>query len=182
MIGYNRIPEKYKKELTLVADTPFNNTVSFNKGCELSFGHALQMIERGGGKIGANEVAINFQQPKPAQLEISFEGLKLDKKVVVDNWIANFPSIEFEGVGAVIKGELKGENVPEDYIAELEVYFNDELIEVCMLPLKYNRRKHELFFNYVQPYGKYTVTCKWINPVKGADIWVRDVITYKTDK
>ena len=51
-----------------------------------------------------------------------------------------------------------------------------------MLPLKYNRRKHELFFNYVQPYGKYTVTCKWINPVKGADIWVRDVITYKTDK
>ena len=42
MIGYNRIPEKFRKELTVVADTPFNNAVSFNKGCELSFEHALQ--------------------------------------------------------------------------------------------------------------------------------------------
>ena len=65
---------------------------------------------------------------------------------------------------------------------ELEVYFNDKLVEICKLPLKYNHRKHELFFNYEQPYGKYKVTCKWTNPVKGADIWVRDVITYTTDK
>ena len=34
----------------------------------------------------------------------------------------------------------------------------------------------------LEPYGKYKVTCKWTNPVKGADIWVRDVITYTTDK
>lgn len=31
MIGYNRIPEKFRKELTVVEDIPFNNTVSFNK-------------------------------------------------------------------------------------------------------------------------------------------------------
>ena len=68
----------------------------------------------------------------------------------------------------------------KDYVAELEVYFNDRLIEVCKLPLKYNHRKHELFFNYVQSYGKYTVTCKWVNLVEGADIWVRDVISYTT--
>ena len=148
----------------------------------MSYGQALQMIEREGGKVGENEVKINFQKPVPAKLEISFEGLKLDKKVTVDNWIANFPTVEFDGIGAVIKGELKGDNVPEDYVAELEVYFNDKLVEVCKLPLKYNHRKHELFFNYEQPYGKYKVTCKWTNPVKGADIWVRDVITYTTDK
>ena len=102
--------------------------------------------------------------------------------MTVDNWIANFPTVEFDGIGAVIKGELKGDNVPEDYVAELEVYFNDKLVEIGKLPLKYNHRKHELFFNYEQPYGKYKVTCKWTNPVKGADIWVRDVITYTTDK
>lgn len=182
MLGYNRLPEKYKAEMAIVEDMPFNNTVSFNKGSELSYGQALQMIEREGGKVGENEVKINFQKPVPAKLEISFEGLKLDKKVTVDNWIANFPTVEFDGIGAVIKGELKGDNVPEDYVAELEVYFNDKLVEVCKLPLKYNHRKHELFFNYEQPYGKYKVTCKWTNPVKGADIWVRDVITYTTDK
>ena len=54
---------------------PFNNTVSFNKGSELSYGQALQMIEREGGKVGENEVKINFQKPVPAKLEISFEGL-----------------------------------------------------------------------------------------------------------
>ena len=182
MLGYNRLPEKYKAEIVIVEDMPFNNTVSFNKGSELSYGQALQMIEREGGKVGENEVKINFQKPVPAKLEISFEGLKLDKKVTVDNWIANFSTVEFDGIGAVIKGELKGDNVPEDYVAELEVYFNDKLVEVCKLPLKYNHRKHELFFNYEQPYGKYKVTCKWTNPVKGADIWVRDVITYTTDK
>ena len=182
MIGYNRIPEKFRKELTVVADTPFNNAVSFNKGCELSFEHALQMIEKNGGKVGGDEVIIHFQEPESVQLEISFEGLKLDKKVAVENWIADFPTFEFEGVGAVIEGELKGENVPEDYVAELEVYFNDRLIEVCKLPLKYNHRKHELFFNYVQPYSKYAVTCKWVNPVEGADIWVRNIISYTTDK
>jgi hypothetical protein len=53
-------------------------------------------------------------------LEISFEGLKLNRGTV-DNWIANFPTVEFDGIGAVIKGELKGDNVPEDYVAELEV-------------------------------------------------------------
>ena len=124
------------------------------------------MIEKNGGKVGGDEVIIHFQEPESVQLEISFEGLKLDKKVAVENWIADFPTFEFEGVGAVIEGELKGENVPEDYVAEL----------------KYNHRKHELFFNYVQPYSKYAVTCKWVNPVEGADIWVRNIISYTTDK
>lgn len=181
MLGYDRIPEKYKREMRIIEDSPFNNTVSFNKGCQLSYGHALQMIEKEGGKISEDGVRIKFQKPEVAKLEVSFEGLKLGKKVAVENWINNFPLIEFNGVGAVIKGELKGENVPEDYIAELEVYFNNKLIETCKLPLKYNHRKHELFFNYDQPEGNYIITCKWINPIKGADIWVRDVITYTLD-
>lgn len=182
MLGYSRIPEKYKRELVVVEDIPFNNTVSFNKGCELSFGHALQMIRKGNGRISEDEIEISFQNPVPARLEISFEGLRLKDKITVDNWIANFPAIEFEGSGAVIKGELKGKDVPENYIAELEVYFNDKLIDICKLPLKHNRRKHELFFNYEQSYGKYKLTCKWTNPVQGADIWVRDVMTYIVEK
>ena len=53
-------------------------------------------------------------------------------------------------------------------------------VETCELPLKYNHRKYELFFNYEQPDGDYTLTCKWLNPVKRADIWVREVVTYTT--
>ena len=179
MLGYNQLPKKYTDVLMEVADRPFNNTVSFNEGCKLSFGQALRLIEREGGKVKGNKVKIKYQKPKTVPLEISFEGLKLDKRVSVENWVAKFPEVTFDGVGAVIKGAVQGENVPDDYVAKLEVYFNDKLIETCDLPLKYNHRKHELFFNYEQPKGHYTISCKWLNPVKGADIWVREVITYK---
>ena len=178
MLGYNQLPEKYRTVLMEVADRPFNNTVSFNKGCELSYGQALRFIEREGGKVNQDVIEINYQEPKAAPLEISFEGLKLDKRISIENWVAKFPEIKFHGIGAVIKGAVQGENVPEDYVAQLEVYFNDKLVETCELPLKYNHRKHELFFNYEQPEGDYTLTCKWLNPVKSADIWVREVVTY----
>ena len=36
MIGYNRIPEKFRTRLTQ-SKIFFNNTVSFNKGCEFEF-------------------------------------------------------------------------------------------------------------------------------------------------
>jgi hypothetical protein len=182
MLGYRNIPEKYRKEMDVVANMPFNNSVSFNKACDLSFGHALKMIQKFGGKTTNDDVKVKYQKPKPTRLEVSFEGLKLDKKVTVNNWIANFPAIEFNGIGAVIKGNLQGKDLPLDYVADLEVYFNDRLIEVCKLPIEYNHRKHELFFNYVQPFGKYKISCKWTNPVKGANIWVGDVITYTTEK
>lgn len=179
MLGYDKLPKKYTDVLMEVADRPFNNTVSFNEGCKLSFGQALRLIEREGGKVKGDKVKIKYQKPKTVPLEISFEGLKLDKRVSVENWVANFPEVTFDGVGAVIKGAVQGENVPDDYVAKLEVYFNDKLVETCDLPLKYNHRKHELFFNYEQPKGHYTISCKWLNPVKGANIWVREVITYK---
>lgn len=182
MLGYSHIPEKFREPLALMQDVPFNNTVSFNKGTDLSFGHTLQMIERHGGKISDSTVVIRLQEPKPAKLEVSFDGIKLDKKVVVNQSVEQFPEIEFEGVGAVITGALQGKDVDEDYCAKLEVYFNDRLIETCDLPLKYNHRKHELFFNYDQPYGKYKISCKWINPVEGASIHVGNVITYTHDK
>ena len=34
----------------------------------------------------------------------------------------------------------------------------------------------------IEPYGNYKITCKWMNPIKGADIWIRDVITYTVDE
>ncbi len=49
------------------------------------------------------KLKLTFRSLFPAKLEISFEGLKLDKKVTVDNWIANFPTVEFEGVGLSLK-------------------------------------------------------------------------------
>ena len=68
------------------------------------------------------------------------------------------------------------------FMERLNKLANAKLVERCLLPSKYNHRKHELFFNYTQPYGNYKITCKWMNPIKGADIWIRDVITYTVDE
>lgn len=180
MIGYSAFPQEYVDELESVRDLPFNYSMSFVEGNQMSFKEALTYIQAEGGNVTDADVVINVQKIKPVRYEVSFEGIALDKKISVENWVSALPEIEFEGIGAVIKGQLQAdEKVPTNYVALLEVYFNDNLIETCELPLDYNSRKHELFFNYEQPTGNYKISCKWINPVEGADIWVRDVITYK---
>lgn len=181
MLGYDKIPAVYTDELKVVEDRPFNHSMSFNEGCRMSYSQALEMIQKHGGKVEGDAITINVQKPEPVRYEVSFEGVELDRKVSVENWVDNFDGVEFEGIGAVIRGNVQGDkNVPLDYVALLEVYFNDKLVETCQLPLEYNHRKHELFFNYEQPSGTYKITCKWTNPVEGAQIWVKDVITYKS--
>ena len=180
MIGYEAIPEVYTAEVEAVADRPFNHSMSFNAACRVSQELMLEAIRSNGGRANGDDLILPVQRPEPVRLEKSFEGLALDRKVPVGNWIAAFPEVRFEGVGAVISGQLQAdERVPADYVALLDVFFNEELIERCELPLDYNKRKHELFFNYDRPAGNYKISCRWVNPVEGADIWVRDVITYK---
>lgn len=178
LLGYSNIPEKYRIPLEKVADLPFNHTeYSLNKAYEISLKHALAMIEKNGGKVKDNLVSIRSQKIEPVRFEESFSDLKIVGKEALNISVRDFECIEFEGTGAVLKGMVKGE-APLDYVAELEIYFNDKLVEVCKLPLMYNHRKHELFFNYKQPKNKYKVTCKWKNPVDNADIWISDVIFY----
>lgn len=67
MLGYNQLPEKYRTVLMEVADRPFNNTVSFNKGCELSYGQALRFIEREGeGESGCDRNQLSGTESRTA--------------------------------------------------------------------------------------------------------------------
>jgi len=182
MLGYSNIPEKYRKALDVVADLPFNHTeLSLNKAYDMSYKHTLAMIEKHGGRVKDNSVSILYQEIEPVRLEVSFEGLDVAGKKSLNMSIRDFESVEFEGTGAVLKGMVKGE-APLDYVAEMEVHFNDKLVEVCKLPYMYNHRKHELFFNYEQPKGNYIVTCKWRNPLENADLWITDAIFYTEKK
>ena len=177
MLGYSKIPEKFMVPLRVVENRPFNNTMSLIGAYDMSYKHALGMIEKFGGKVSTNDVSILYQEIKPVKLEVSFEGLAVNGKQDLNVSARDFKGIEFEGVGAVIKGAVQGD-APKDYVAELEVYFNDKLVEVCELPIEYNHRKHEIFFNYDQPKGKYKITCKWRNPLDKVDILMKDVIFY----
>jgi len=56
IIGYDRIPDYWMKNLKEVEDMNFAYTdISLNKTYRMSFNQALQVIERGGGKVdGSN--------------------------------------------------------------------------------------------------------------------------------
>ena len=55
-------------------------TMSLNAVYEIGFKHALQNIERNGGKINGDNVAIKIQQPADVKFEKSFEGFILLQK------------------------------------------------------------------------------------------------------
>jgi len=58
--------------LALIADDAY----------DMSFNHALQMIEKGGGSSSGDEVHIKVQQPNTVPLEVAFEGHYPVKKVI----------------------------------------------------------------------------------------------------
>jgi hypothetical protein len=90
-------------------------------------------------------------------------------------------SIEFSGIGLVVKGGL-GEVLDEEYIGELEVSIDGKLDRVVKLPADYRKRTAELYWNVEIPDGDHTATLKWLNPVEGGEIGVRGYIEFSNQK
>ena len=64
MIGYNKIPAYWKMGLGEAEPIDFKyTTMSLIDVYDIGFKHALQVIEKNGGKIDANSVTIKLQQP-----------------------------------------------------------------------------------------------------------------------
>lgn len=177
IIGYDSIPEYWKKNLREVEDMNFAYTdISLNKTYQMSYNQALQMIERNGGEIGENEVTIKYQKPVPVRFEKSFEGMYPTGKQVVNKGIQDAGELSFEGNGVVFKGGVASSD--ENYVAEVEMYIDGELTEKAKLPASFAKRRHELFWKYLLPEGKHTATFKWLNPQKGASINLSEMVVY----
>ena len=178
LLGYSNIPEYWMKNLREVEDMNFAYTdISLNKTYQMSFNHALQMIERGGGKIEGDQVTIVCQQPKPVRYEKAFEGHYPVKKISIQRNISEFsPEIEFEGIGFVARGGIRSND--KSYVAEVEVYMDGQLMETAKLPADSRARRLELTWKYQLPKGKHKVTFKWLNPNSGASINVSEALIY----
>lgn len=110
--GYENIPDYWKQGLAEVEPVDFKyTTISLNDAYELSFKHALEVIERNGGTVDEESVTIKLQQPEPVPLEIAFEGHFPQQKQNLDQVLADETSLAFEGIGFVITGgEAKEEH------------------------------------------------------------------------
>ncbi len=177
VIGYDKIPEFWMKNLREVEDMNFAYTdISLNKTYKLGFEQALKVIERNGGKIEGDNVTLKYQTPVPVRYEKCFEGTYPVKKMNVRKLLPDVSELTFEGTGIVVKGNVECSD--ENYVAKAEMYIDGQLIESPDLPARRITRRTELFWKYMMPKGEHKVTFKWLNPRNDAKINVSEAIIY----
>lgn len=125
MLGYERIPAPFKREMPALANRKFDYTdYSFNEIVESTERRALQVIQQTGGHVNAAEATIRMQQPKAPRLEQWNPGVP-DRRIQAadaawqfgDGWQAADKSrrstaggheatLAFEGVAVAVLGDL----------------------------------------------------------------------------
>jgi len=178
MKGYKNIPDYWKQGLTEVESIDFKyTTISLIDAYEMSFKHALAMIERNGGEIRDEEVTIKFQEPDTAPLEVAFEGHYPKEKKLLNKELNDETSFEFDGIGFVATGSVDKKE-EEDYTFDVEMYIDGNLVETAKLPTKHTHRRFYLFWRYQLPSGEHEVRLKVLNPTDAAGIHFDYAIVY----
>jgi len=178
MIGYDNIPDFWKKNLPEVEDRPFSFTdISLNDVYEMSLSQALEVIERAGGTVEEDLVRIPVRRPRPVRFEQSFPEMQPKERTILDNSLAQGPvSMEFNGSAAAFLHFYVG--ATEDYIAKVEVTLDGESQGIVELPFSFHERKDHLFHVYELPQGVHTVTFNWLNPGDGIVLNLREMLIY----
>jgi len=185
MIGYDQIPESWKEPLYPVEDMDFRyTTMSLNDVYDIGTRHALEILKMNGAEMTDDVVTIPFEEIEPVQLEVGFEGhypkelIWIRKKLDEEN--AEY-SFEFEGNGFAIKGSAAKEyGIEEEHIFNLEMYIDGELVEESTMPTDYRTRKFDVAWKYQLSDGMHEVQLKVVNPKKGYEINMGDMITYSS--
>lgn len=181
LLGYENIPEMWKESLYAVEELPFAYTdVSLNRLYKLSLGHAIKAIEAGGGVVNGDQITIKIQQPVAVNYEKAFEGHYPVEKKNINILLQQASQFSFDGNGFVLKGYVKCDN--EDYVANVEMYIDGELVETANLPVakasSIDDRRVDLFHKYQLEDMEHTVVLEWKNPNKNAQIYLGEVLVY----
>jgi hypothetical protein len=180
VLGYDKIPAYWKMGLQEAENIDFKyTTMSLNRVYDIGLKHAVQNIQRNGGKIKGDNITIHAQTPVAVKFEKSFEGQYPVLKIPVQ-WSANKDSInfDFDGTGFVLKGDASQWESKSDYIFKTELYVDGKLVESPDLPVSFTTRRHELCWKYQLPKGKHLVQLKILNPSKEHEIRLGDAIIY----
>jgi hypothetical protein len=198
ILGYDNIPDYWAKGLSMIEDMDFQfTTTSLNDAYEISYRHALELIEKNGGDIGEEMIKIKKLTAHVAPLEQNFQGYKLGTRKAIDKKITSSDmqelEMEFEGVGVVLTGRAKHEDFENKYALisdeetmngfklNVEFYLDGELSKCMDVPLYFIERAHELFFQYELPEGKHKLKLKITNPTNKAFLHIGDLISYEKE-
>lgn len=180
-IGYNRIPAFWLDPLKRAEDVKFAYTSSsLNDTYAMSMRHALQLIEREGGKVDGDNITIKCQRPKPVAFEQSFPNLQPKERMQLGQQLtAEAYTFEADCEAMVINGSVKCAD--KEYVAEVEITV-DGVTEIAKMPALYRLRRLDIYWNFELAPGKHQVSVRWINPVEGATLAMPDVVLYKKIK
>ena len=197
MIGYGKIPQKWTAGLPLVEDMDFKyTTISLNKTYDMSFRHALQVIEANGGTVTEDSVTIAVQTPEPVALEQGWDGMAVKSKTELDLSTGKKPvSLEIEGTGFAIKLNYAdspwGKNIKnrkKKFFAkpkvtlEVEMYVDGELSQKTTFPPEYHVRNNNGLWNYQLEPGKHKIEVKVLNHQRGSEMFLEELIVYEAVK
>lgn len=202
MHGYSNIPDFWLKPLQEVEPLFFESTtMSLNLAYDMSLKHALELIQRDGGKVEENSVEIPLQRPVPVAFEQNFVNTYPIAREKIDLSFTDELSVDFTGNGYILYGNMvKRSKIDTDYIdriakrlgsevfglAELEdpyvalveVYINGELDQTVRMPMKNTARRLEPAWKYQLAEGDYNVRLKLINHHEDYEIRINDLIVY----
>lgn len=180
ILGYDHIPAYWKMGLKEAEGIPFKyTTMSLENVYTTGLKHALENIQRNGGKVNGDNITIALQQPRPVKMEKCFTGSYPIQKMPVQ-WSDNKDAIQFtfEGTGFVLRGETAQWASLDPFVFTTQLYIDDKLTESPELPVNYTTRRHEICWNYDLPKGKHTVLLKILNPSKEHVFNASEVIVY----
>jgi hypothetical protein len=166
ILGYSKIPDHWKMGLKEAEEIDFKyTTISLNDVYEIGLKHALQNVERNGGKVDGDNVSIKVQVPQAVKLEQGFPKIYPVHEGTLNKRDVKEFSFEFEGTGFIVAGnaERKSEDASHE-ILEAEITIDGNKSETIKLPTNYTTRRYDLFWKYELPKGKHTVSMKLLNP------------------
>ncbi len=185
VLGYEKIPAYWKQGLHEAEDLDFKyTTISLNDVYEIGFKHALQNIEKNGGKVVGNNISINLQKTLPVRYEKSFGGVYpiLKKRAIISEKKDEL-HFDFEGTGFVLRGSVykSGTHAESDFVSS-ELYIDGKLAETVELPLYNTRYRHELAWRYKLPKGKHSVQFKLLDPLAEFRVNLNEAVIVYSDK
>ncbi len=182
VIGYAQIPSYWKQGLSAVEPVDFKYTsFSLNDAYDLSYRHALQVIQRNGGALTGDEVIIKTQDPAPVRLEAGFANHFPVEKKRLDQRFSDQTRVEFDGIGFAINGSANMIQEAADdgeYTFEVEMWIDGRLVETTTLPTDFTTRKFSPFWRYRLSKGIHRLLFKVLNPTEKAEIHLRDMVVY----
>ncbi len=180
ILGYEKIPDYWKKNLKEVEDRNFAfSNISMNKAYLISFNHALQIIEKNGGSINGDRISIVCQRPLPVAYECAFEGHYANKKIPVYKKLDKPVETSFDGIGFALRGDVRCPD--QTYIALVECYLDGELMEKAELPVSEHARRYELFWKFQLPKKRHHLSFKWLNPRNDAAVNLGELVVYSDE-